>query len=934
MKKMLLSFGLFAILLAFPFFYSYGDSPRKVLVEEATNTSCGPCAAQNPSFQKWVKDNFDDVIPVIYHAWWPGSDDPFYLEDPAMNRGRIQYYGIDQQGVPEVRVNGQIAPPSSGYYAGAAGDINALTNELNKYKNTTSPITLSIAEQRNGAQCSVSVTVQTSQAITGKKLRVAVLEYFVHYNTPPGTNGEKDFYWVARKMLADYNGTTINISAGSSQTFNFNYSIKSNWNASNIYVVAWIQDDQTKEVLQAAQNLKVTKIQATTENVYLTIPRNTQISPSFQITNPNSELVRVGVSLNTDGSYIPAGWQASPSTNEIVLAPNETKTLNLNIKSGAKAEFAIITLKLTPKVSNPSEESYPGVYVLTEDTKYACFALSNSPSPAFAYNSITSVPKYSVDAALVPFARDILTNYNFKNMDLLVFGFSYWVRGVLGGYYVESSDVFSLLNSLFSNGKNALLTSEVDLSFSVGSQGSANARDFFNNKIFISPNGSPTLRVTVDNNGVITGTVQYPGKGITNDPITNGMTFTFNQNYNPQTYPYRVIFTDFISIQNPNYTKSILYYDNDVNKIGGVRIDKGTYRAVFLTSGFEGIYDVNTRNNFVKKIVDWLLEKVSNIGPMLSLSETALDFMEVPIQTSKTLTLDISNSGDQPLIISEIYSDPAFDPDGVFIMENLPTLPLTLNPKEKYTLNIKFTPVAEQSYFGSLVIKSNSKVNPEEIVSLDGIGVAANIPIISTTKMEVDFGSVALQSSKVVDVDISNTGLADLTINNIQLVNNHNGAFSIISAPETPKILGPQETTTITLMFTPQESMTYNALLRIFSNAANDSMLTIPLVGKGEVAGSVPEIIFSGSIVVKLRPLPIINQMTLVINNPDNIESNIEMKIYDLSGKFIADLGSISTQSFSSEYSFDIPNTLPSGRYQLQLSSGKEVISLPIIIAH
>lgn len=934
MKKFLQIIGLFIILYSLQYFVAFADSPRKVLVEEAVNTSCGSCASQNPSFQKWIKDNFDDVIPVIYHAWWPGSNDPFYLEDPTMNRGRIQYYGIDQEGVPSVRVNGKKASPSSGWYAGAAGDINALTNELNTYRNTSSPITLVVAEQRSGTQSNVSVTLQTTQVLTGKKLRVAVVEYFISYDQPPGTNGEKKFLWVTRKMLPDYSGTTINISADSEQTFNFTYSLKTNWNANNIYIVAWIQDDQTKEVLQAGQNLKVSRIQASTDNVYLTIPRNTQISPTFQITNPNSELVRVSVALNTSGSYIPAGWQATLSTNEIVLTPNETKTVTLNIKSGNKADFAVITLKLTPKVTNPSEESYPGVYVLTEDTKYACFTLANSPSAYFAYNSLTSFPKYSVDCALVPFARDILTNYNFKEMDLNVFGFSYWVRGVLGGYYVESSDIFSLLNSLFSNGKSALITSEVDLTFSVGSQGSANARDFFNNKLFIAPNGTPTRRVSVDNNGVITGTLQFLGKGVTNDPIGNGLSITFNQNYNSQTYPYRIIFTDFISILNPNYTKSILYYDNDDSKIGGVRVDNGTYRAVFLTSGFEGIYDVNTRNNFVKKIVEWLLEKTSNVGPMISLSTTSLDFMEVPIQTFKTLSVDVSNSGDQPLIISEIYSDPSFDPDGVFTIENPPTLPLTLNPQEKYTLNIKFTPIEEQAYFGSLVIKSNSIVNPEEIVSLDGIGIVANIPVIFSNRTEVDFGNVVLQRSKVVDVDITNTGLADLIINNIELVNNNEGAFSIVSVPETPATLGPHETTTITLMFTPQQSITYNALLRISSNASNYPSFTLPLIGVGEEVGSVSEVNLADGIIIKIKPIPVTYMLTLTIFNPNLLASQIKIKVYDLNGKMILDLGNVSITSISNEFTFDLGNYLPNGRYNLQLSNGKAVSTIPLLITH
>lgn len=127
MKKFLFFFSLLSFIILVPKFDAFADSPRKVLIEEATNTSCGPCAAQNPSFQAFIRNNFSDVIPLIYHAWWPGGNDPMYLENTAMNTARIKYYGIDQQGVPEVRVNGKMAlPPTGNWYEGAAGDTVAI----------------------------------------------------------------------------------------------------------------------------------------------------------------------------------------------------------------------------------------------------------------------------------------------------------------------------------------------------------------------------------------------------------------------------------------------------------------------------------------------------------------------------------------------------------------------------------------------------------------------------------------------------------------------------------------------------------------------------------------------------------------------------------------------------------------------------------------
>jgi hypothetical protein len=257
MKKF--TFVLTVTLFLFASLFAFADSPRKVLIEEATNTSCGPCAAQNPTFQLYINNNFKDVIPLVYHAWWPGNNDPMYLENTVMNEARIRYYGIENIGVPNVRVNGKIAPKSSGWYDGAAGDTVAINTEVNKYRGTNSPVTMTVAETRNGTQCSVSVTINTTQSLVGKKLRVAVVEYYISYPNPPGTNGEKEFFWVARQMLPDHNGTTLDLNAGSNKTYNFSYTIKSTWKAQQIYIVAFIQDDNTKEVLQAAQILKLPK---------------------------------------------------------------------------------------------------------------------------------------------------------------------------------------------------------------------------------------------------------------------------------------------------------------------------------------------------------------------------------------------------------------------------------------------------------------------------------------------------------------------------------------------------------------------------------------------------------------------------------------------------------------------------------------------------
>ncbi|MGB9913826.1 MAG: choice-of-anchor D domain-containing protein, partial [Candidatus Kapaibacteriota bacterium] len=416
----------------------------------------------------------------------------------------------------------------------------------------------------------------------------------------------------------------------------------------------------------------------------------------------------------------------------------------------------------------------------------------------------------------------------------------------------------------------------------------------------------------------------YPAKGVSGDPIGNGVDLTMNQ-YNANSHPYYIVFTDILGITNTNNTKPFLYYDNNTSAVGGVRVTNGDARIVYLTSGFEAIADPTRRNGFIAKIVDWLLSKPNvKLGPQITLSGTSIDFEEVIVGTKATRTLDISNTGDEPLVVSQLYVDRDFDPDSVFNIENPPTLPLTIQPNQKYTVTVSFTPKQEAvAYTTSIVIKSNAKNSPDELVTLDGIGVAGNVPLITATKSELDFGTVTIQNSKVGDVDISNTGLADLQISNIEIVNNP-GVFSIMNMPTLPLILGLNETLTLSVLFTPTEAKTYNAILRITSNANNEPTLNIPLTGIGEVSNSVAEVNFKSGVRVFVTPIPFSNEFTLVIEAQKALNSNAELTIFDLKGTQIESFNINNIAKGVSQEKFTT-NNLNNGRYNLRIQIGDEV---------
>src|SRR5665213_3009041 len=162
-------------------FFSFGVPARaqlqnRVLLEEATNASCPPCAAQNPTLEQFLQGNAGSVIDVSYHAWWPGAGDPMYTGDVTMNRNRITYYSFDAIGVPTCVVNGQYATATNGWYQGAPGDVDALTTAVSDAQAVTSPYTMTVNRFAQNDSEEVQVIVNSSSAVTNDTLRVIVVE--------------------------------------------------------------------------------------------------------------------------------------------------------------------------------------------------------------------------------------------------------------------------------------------------------------------------------------------------------------------------------------------------------------------------------------------------------------------------------------------------------------------------------------------------------------------------------------------------------------------------------------------------------------------------------------------------------------------------------------------------------------------------------------
>ncbi|KAA5536577.1 T9SS type A sorting domain-containing protein [Taibaiella lutea] len=239
---------------------------RLALYEEFTGENCPPCASTNPGLWTLISTpgNETKVLMLKYQSPIPSAG-PIYNANPIFTDNRIDYYSIS-------------SAPSGSMNGGTPAHPGNLTQaNINTASNGTAAFTISVGNPmyQNGGQtftATITVTATAATNIANLKLRSALAES-LHYATAPGTNGENDFENVIRQMYDNNgpnpDGQTIDAmwTAGQTRMYTIKGSVPSyvgvNPSTPPVnFLAAWVQRDDTKEVLQAARtpgNITITK---------------------------------------------------------------------------------------------------------------------------------------------------------------------------------------------------------------------------------------------------------------------------------------------------------------------------------------------------------------------------------------------------------------------------------------------------------------------------------------------------------------------------------------------------------------------------------------------------------------------------------------------------------------------------------------------------
>ena len=234
------------------FVYASGTAPRNCLIEEFTSSTCVPCASFNSTFDPFIlaqnanKANSNFNV-VKYQMNWPNpGNDVSYNADGAGRRG---YYGVNS--IPWHFTNG---------IEGGNGDAAELADCKAEVSYMDMSATYNVTSNPDSIQVSVTVTPHFTMSNANMKLYIALLED--HYVNNGATTSQKDYYHVMRKMLPDFNGTTLtNFTSGTPQTFTFKYKYTVGPVTQNSYnfwgspnngsVVAFVQNSNSDEILQS-----------------------------------------------------------------------------------------------------------------------------------------------------------------------------------------------------------------------------------------------------------------------------------------------------------------------------------------------------------------------------------------------------------------------------------------------------------------------------------------------------------------------------------------------------------------------------------------------------------------------------------------------------------------------------------------------------------
>ncbi len=224
---------------------------KRILLEHFTNAGDTVSKNANEKVNTAVNSMSQDVIDIQYHTAFPGND-PFYDHNPGVPNSRELYYNLE--GVPFGLIDGGRNNQTMYTFDYDEHDLTALDLKLAVLEDNLFDIDLKAAVGDDYIVIETEITALDTISERVITLHHVVLEHLIKDEV--GDNGETRFESVAKDMVPNTFGTDYERAwlPGESEQVSYIWSFENVYDDEELRVVAFIQDETTKRIYQAAKS--------------------------------------------------------------------------------------------------------------------------------------------------------------------------------------------------------------------------------------------------------------------------------------------------------------------------------------------------------------------------------------------------------------------------------------------------------------------------------------------------------------------------------------------------------------------------------------------------------------------------------------------------------------------------------------------------------
>jgi hypothetical protein len=231
-----------------------GERTRRVLLEHFANTSSTASSVATALVNTISKNNNEDIINIQYHTNFPGAD-LFYDKNPGDASARILFYGLSK--APYSFIDGGTTKDYANIFDYVIADIDS--NDVSRRSLVNPLFDLSLNTSVSNGILSVSGQIMATDNVSSDNLSLYIAITEKKHTGIAGANGETTFYNVFRKFFPDAGGVSLKktwLKGDIIPISNKTWVIDKTLSASDIEVIAFVQNSITKELYQAASKIE------------------------------------------------------------------------------------------------------------------------------------------------------------------------------------------------------------------------------------------------------------------------------------------------------------------------------------------------------------------------------------------------------------------------------------------------------------------------------------------------------------------------------------------------------------------------------------------------------------------------------------------------------------------------------------------------------